>query len=110
MLIFDFLTIGNKLYELRKKTGMTQLEIATAAEISERTYADIERGSVNMRIETFLKICSVLQITPNEILTENIPISSFSQHELMTRLENCSIKEKETALHLLSVYLDSIEK
>ena len=57
MLVFDFITIGNKLFQIRKKMGMTQMEVAIAAGLSERTYADIERGTVNMRIETILKVC-----------------------------------------------------
>jgi len=64
MLIHDFGKIGNKLYLFRKKTGMTQFEVAEAAGLSDRTYADIERGSVNMRVETLLKICDALHITP----------------------------------------------
>ena len=71
MLIFDFIAIGNKLYSIRKRIGMTQAQVAEAAGLSDRTYADIERGSVNMRIETILRICNVLRITPNEILTED---------------------------------------
>ena len=71
MLIFDFHTIGNKLYAIRKQTGMTQAEVAEAAGVSDRTYADIERGSVNMRIETVLRICNTLHVTPDEILTED---------------------------------------
>ena len=68
MLIFDLRTIGNKLLTIRKRMGMTQAEVAEAAGLSDRTYADIERGSVNMRTETILRICNVLHITPDEVL------------------------------------------
>ena len=44
MLIFNFSVIGNKLYNIRKNAGMTQAEVAEAADLSMRTYADIERG------------------------------------------------------------------
>ena len=60
MLVFDFGTIGNKLLSIRKKAGLTQSEVAEKANLSDRTYADIERGTVNMRIETILKICEAL--------------------------------------------------
>lgn len=63
MLIYDFRVIGNRLLAFRKKAGLTQIEVAEAAGLSDRTYADIERGSVNMRIETILRICDVLHIT-----------------------------------------------
>lgn len=108
MLIFDLHAIGNRLLTIRKHMGMTQAEVAEAAGLSDRTYADIERGTVNMRIETILRICSVLHVTPDEILvTENTSLT-VKQTELWDRLNACSPKEKETALHLLSVYLKSL--
>ena len=110
MLIMDFRVIGEKLYKARKERGLTQSEVAETAGISERTYADIERGSVNMRIETFLKICAALNVTPNESLTEETGVDEISLEETLARLEKCTAKEKQTALHLLSVYLDSLNR
>ena len=104
MLILDIRTIGNKLLAIRKKTGLTQAEVAEIAGLSDRTYADIERGSVNMRIETILRICEALHITPDEILTEESSVE-YKQNELFERLSLCAPKEKETALNLLEVYL-----
>lgn len=109
MLVFDFVTIGNKLFAFRKRMGMTQAEVAEAAGLSDRTYADIERGTVNMRIETILRICDVLHITPDEILTEDEPHKTMQQDEIWQRLEACSPKDKETALKILSVYLQSLD-
>lgn len=100
--------IGNKLLAVRKKSGLTQSETAEAAGLSDRTYADIERGSVNMRTETVLKICRALHITPDEILTEESSIEC-KQDELFERLSFCSPKEKETALCLLETYLKSLQ-
>ena len=109
MLLFDFKKIGNKLLAIRKKTGMTQNEVAEAAGLSDRTYADIERGSVNMRLETILRICKALQITPDSILTEENPSLAEQEAELIKQLDSCSPREKETALLLLSVYLQSLK-
>jgi transcriptional regulator with XRE-family HTH domain len=64
MLVYDLNIIGNRLYALRKRMGITQAE---AAGLSDRTYADIERGSVNMRLETLLRICDALYIIPDRI-------------------------------------------
>lgn len=108
MLIFDLRLIGNKLLNIRKRMGLTQAEVAEAAGLSDRTYADIERGSANMRTETLLRICDVLHITPDEVLTEENSLLTPQQEELINRLNACSPKDKETALQLLSVYLKSI--
>lgn len=108
MLIRNFSQIGNKLFEIRKHTGLTQAEVAEKAGLSDRTYADIERGCVNMRIETVLKICDALEITPNSILIEEEePIVNLE--EIYKKLEYCTVQEKETALKLLSVYIDSLK-
>ena len=108
MLVFDLRSIGNKLLAIRKKTGLTQAEVAEAAGLSDRTYADIERGSVNMRAETILRICEALHITPDEILTEESSLEC-KQSEIFERLSLCSPKERETALQILEIYLRSLK-
>jgi transcriptional regulator with XRE-family HTH domain len=108
MLIFDLQAIGNKLLTIRKRMGMTQAEVAEAAGLSDRTYADIERGTVNMRTETILRICNVLHITPDELLTEETTSLAYQQQELWNRLAACNSKDRETALQLLSVFLKSL--
>ena len=111
MLISDKYKISAKLHDFRKRMGMTQADVAEAAGISERTYAEIERGSVNMRMETLLAICKTLRITPNEILTDSTDAESEEKMtEIFDRLGKCTIQERETALGLLSVYLESISK
>ena len=94
MLIHDFREIGNRLYAVRKRLGLTQMEVAERAGLSLRTYADIERGTVNMRVETALQICEALHIT---------------QEELFARLAACAEKDRDTALRLLEVYLKSLD-
>ena len=109
MLVFDFISIGNKMLAIRKSLGLTQSEVAEAANLSDRTYADIERGTVNMRTETMLKICDALRITPDVLLTEDNPNLLIKQNELLEQLDKCTEKQKETALELLAVYLRSIK-
>ncbi len=109
MLISDFVSIGNKLLSFRKRLGLTQAEVAEVAGISDRTYADIERGSTNMRIETFIKICEALHITPDEILADEPKKHSLQQEEILLRLNACNPKDKETAFELLYVFLKSLE-
>jgi transcriptional regulator with XRE-family HTH domain len=108
MLISSTIEIGNKLFAIRKRSGLTQANVAEMAGVSDRTYADIERGTVNMRVETILRICDALHITPDEILTADDNEMTAHQEEIMLRLNACSPKDKETALRLLSVFLQSL--
>lgn len=108
MLIFDWHEIGNRLLAQRKRMGLTQSEVAEYAGLSDRTYADIERGNVNMRVETALRICKALGITPNDILTVEETDIAAQETVLMKGLAQCSAQERATAMRLLTVYLRSL--
>ena len=110
MLEFDFRTIGNRLLTIRKKAGLTQNELAELSGLSDRTYADIERGTVNMRLETILLICKALKITPDDILTSRNVSIKEEMSELIDLLESCSLHEQQTALSILSIYLHSVKQ
>ena len=109
MLISDLYRIGNRLLALRKHAGLTQAEVAEAAGLSDRTYADIERGTANMRLETLLRICRVLHITPDEILTGEPEDISSRADEVLTRLQDYPVKVQKTAYNLIEVYLNSLD-
>lgn len=109
MVFLDNREIGNRLLAIRKSIGMTQFEVAEAAGLSSRTYADIERGTVNMRVETILKICDTLNITPDEILIDQ-NTNDITEEEILSRLRSCSPIQREYALKMLDIYLESIKK
>ena len=109
MLISDLRTVGNRLLAIRKRRGLTQAEAAEAAGLSDRNYADIERGTVNMRIETLVRICRALDITPDELLTDESTSIAARQEELWERLNACSPKDRETALSILSIFLRYVD-
>lgn len=108
MLIFDLYKVGEKLFSFRKSMGFTQAEVAEKSGLSDRTYADIERGSVNMRVDTLLKICNALNITPDEILTEKAEDIELEKSNLLMAFDQLPEQNKKIALQLLSVYLKSI--
>ncbi len=88
---------------------MTQGEVAEKAGLSDRAYADIERGTANMRVETALKICKALNVTPNDILIdEKIPMQTGT--DLLVKLNSCSESERKTAIKLINVFMNYINK
>ena len=89
MLISDIRQVGNKLYALRKATGMNQSQIAELADLSDRAYADIERGNVTMRIDTMLKLCQVFHITPDALFVAE-PEPSTTKEDVMESLSQCN--------------------
>lgn len=59
-------------------------------------------------METLVGICKALNITPNQILIDDDNSLMIEQEKLFKQLNSCKTKERETALKLLSVYLNSI--
>ena len=105
MLITEKAIIGKNLYAFRKKCGLTQFEVAEKANLSDRTYADIERGHVNMRVDTLLKICDVLKITPNDILTDVEFNSEINMDELLEKIESFTVNDKKFITETLSNFI-----
>lgn len=101
--------MGSKLYAIRKRCGMTQAEVAEAADLSINTYAEIERGEVNTGIESIMQICRALHVTPNEFLVDEPPLALIREEYILSRLQSCNPRQKETALRILEAYLQSIE-
>lgn len=109
MLVTDLRSIGNRLHYFRKNAGKTQAEIAEVANLSDRAYADIERGTVNMRVETLLGICHALRITPDELLTHDDREPAARGYELIARLQKHPEKVQKAAYDLIEVYLNSLD-
>lgn len=107
-LITDRQKIGNAILAARERKGLTQIDTAVAADISDRCYCSIERGETGMRVETLLKICEVLSITPDDVLTEKNRNAEITKESVKQLLENCSEQEMETSLKILKAYLESV--
>lgn len=62
------ISIGDRARAARTRLGLNQSEVAERVKISDEVYGRFERGLVKPRIQTLLKICEALQVTPNELL------------------------------------------
>lgn len=110
MLVLNLQEIGNRLLDIRKSKGLTQSEVAERSGLSDRAYSDIERGTANMRVETLLGICSALNVTPNDILVKNERHLHADKSKMVERLDLCTESELQTAIELLGVYLNHLNK
>lgn len=109
MIVNDIAAMGNKLFCIRKRLGLTQAQAAEAAGLSVNTYAEIERGVVNTGVESIMQICRALHITPNEFLLEDNLQAAARETDILARLQSCTPQQKETALRILEIYLQSVE-
>lgn len=105
MLIYDLHTIGHTILQHRKRCGLTQEELAEAAGLSPRAYADIERGSVSPRLDSFMRICAALQITPNDILITSDISPQLLRDEIVDKIKEIPENKLEQICQILNSLL-----
>jgi transcriptional regulator with XRE-family HTH domain len=62
--------IGERLRAARVRREMSQGDLARALEVTQPNVSDIERGARLMTVQQLVKVCRVLQTTPDVILGE----------------------------------------
>lgn len=60
-------TVARNLRAIRKRRKLSQNEVAELCDMSERYYREIERGEANFTLESRVKLCVGLNVTPYEL-------------------------------------------
>ncbi len=74
----DQIKIGRFIAEARRAKGLTQRQLAGSLAISDKTVSKWETGRGLPEVSLMLPLCSVLDITVNDLLTgEKVPASNY---------------------------------
>lgn len=95
---------GEQLRQLRKKSGLSQEEVALEADITPAYYGQIERGAANPTVGMLEKICSVLGISIVDIFIENPNEQTNTDPltaQILYSLAGKSAREKELILSMI---------
>lgn len=82
---FDILArnLSTHILDLRKKRGITQLQLAQMADIPRSTIANLESGMGNPSLQNLVKICGALQVPIQELLaTPRSPVTVIRKEEI----------------------------
>jgi len=91
----DCADIGARIREARNKLKMSQADVAEKAGVALSHYTNIENGKVMMKMDTFVRILEILQVSADWVLRANIPESSvIFDEEYLELLDDCSVLEK----------------
>lgn len=94
--------ISKKVKMHRLKNGLTQAQLAELVDISTVHLSHIETGAVSMSLDCLLRICEVLDITPNHLLLPDFQIEK--DHSLLREyMEDLTKDEKQFLLQMSSV-------
>ena len=92
----DMVKIGKFIAENRKKQNLTQMELAEKLNITDRAVSKWERGLSLPDASAMLKLCELLKINVNELLTgEFLEMKDYNKQAEINLIE--MKKQKETA-------------
>lgn len=100
--ILDLKIIGQRIRETRIDRGMSQAELAFAAELSEPHVSRIEQGKQKMYLDTFVRVIEALQVSADYILRSDVPeVNAMYQKEFTDLFIDCTPTEMETLLNII---------
>lgn len=105
----DRVTLGKKIQLMRKKAGLTQEDLAEAADVAPRVIQRIESGQANPKIGTLIAIAEALGTTTDVLLAPAVraaanvlPIPSLKfQADLLAAIEALPPVRKQFVLALI---------
>ncbi|MBR6779847.1 MAG: helix-turn-helix transcriptional regulator [Clostridia bacterium] len=102
----DYKKVGSRIAARRKELGLKQWQVNEMAGLSDKYLSNIERGTSVMSLDVLMKLCTVLQTTPDNLLLGAL---TEPAHEKESCLYNNKIRNlNETQKKLASSLLDWI--
>ena len=102
----DYKQIGKRIAKRRDVLDMTQAELAEKADLSATYTGNVERGA-KCSIETLMKICAALDVTPDYLLLGvDKEYRSDSLDDVKETLFRCEPKKKAVIKGFIQWYAD----
>ena len=105
----NYSLIGNRIKAARKAKGLSQSELSELIDKSVGYMSYIETGSKKPSLETLIQIANALDVTIDELLSDNLVASStVSNTQINQLLSDCSAFEKSVILLSIKSIKDAI--
>ena len=90
----DYISIGNRIKEIRMAKGWTQAKLAEESGIEPSNISHIERAATKLSLPTLVNIANALEVTLDELVYDNLDKSSHVSVKLIDDLlSDCSAEE-----------------
>lgn len=94
-MIVDYSLLGKRLAYVRKQRGLTQEKLAEMTNLANNYISNIENNRSIPSLETLVKLCSALEITPDDILLGvSKERGDYMSDELCDLIDKCSPEKK----------------
>lgn len=103
----DAKAVGQRIRAAREKKDLTQEELAALIEISPTHMSVIERGAKIPRLDTFVAIANVLEVSADSLLIDVVEHAAVNvASELSASIESLPHNEQMYILKVINVLLE----
>lgn len=95
----NYKIIGERIREIRKEKGWSQLELAEYADISEPYMSYIETGKKKISLATLIAVATALEVTVDFLLIGN-QMEPLDTTEMGLVLSDCSVAERRIIIEV----------
>ena len=101
--------LGQRIREQRKEKGWTIEQFAERVDLSTNYVGDLERGVKIPKLETFIRIVEVLDVSADVLIRDSVASASHvADDELCKKLSQLTPGQKKAAIDILNAYTDNI--
>lgn len=79
MASINLFEIGQRICERRKQLGYTQEQMSAWMDVSVQMISNLERGNKAIKIENLVKLCHILEVSTDYILTGEQTLADVNQ-------------------------------
>lgn len=99
----DYKVVGNRIAARRRELGLKQWQVEEKADLSFKYLSNIERGMTVISIDVLMRLCGVLQTTPDALLVDAITSDEDNDYQksMTSRLRQMSSKQARLTLSLM---------
>ena len=109
-MVIDYTLLGKRLAAVRKSKHNTQERLAEITELTNNYISNIENCRSIPSLETLMKLCGALEVTPNELLMGVAPKSSnYLNDDLAEHVADCTPREKRLIIRFIDMLKDERE-
>lgn len=98
----DYKRLGERVREERRKSGLTQAQLAEAIDISDTYMGAIERGERSLTLDTLVRLVNRLGVTVDYLLSDSVSDSDANIMEQFKQIiDGQPIERKQMAVNVL---------
>jgi transcriptional regulator with XRE-family HTH domain len=106
----DDKAIARRLADIRKRRGVTQVELAERLRINQPLVSQYERGTIRMHASLVAALARVLRVSSDEILglqpvKDNGPLTDRRFSRRIQKIEGLSRRDKQALLRTMDRFL-----